>query len=680
MFDEIIEKIKASDYGEAKKSLLQIVSNGSPKDIAYAYHLLGYIYTQYDFAEHDEQIANGYLKLNLNSEWPHPYAFYLFAQTEKDKNIALNYLRKGIEQYPTDPGILRQLLFLSPNKEDVIHLVEQSESTDTDLLGDVIEFFIESHQWDRIPPFISLFESTDTLKPSEKNFLDLLRGFALLLGTAPDYECGKTILKRVAENDIDNDLAYAHFLGLIHACIALGQMDEAVSYFDRVPISNTIHDFYGWDSPLKIQLVLEDICSIVFKELSTLFYRDDNRRLKAGVLYSLYLYSPSEDYDVFRYKKSDAALLTRFLKTQFNFTVACALFNMRCHFGQYREAFFALCEVLKHYHKFSEEDIYVDRAFEYANDEDLSEIAKESVACLKEDSFDEHAFLEQVFPGLIDTLYKHKLYAQIRGIADCFPDSTIIKTDSTFECAFSYGEIDHSRAIALYEKLIVQEPNNSAATNNLGVQYEHSGDLFSALSCYEKASALNKSNDRSKNNLECVKNAIRQRATNEFRSIAKSISLKPIENIGYNLEMQRKILTIQDKEVRDILARDLKECAIAVVAGQDKMATIMCGSIIEALLMQKIRERSIDKYDISQISKSKHATSYPVVDMGLNELLFVADQEKILDKNSYHLGHYIRDYRNIVHPAKEKRMSEEVSHENVLTMWAVLKRLLEELY
>ena len=103
------------------------------------------------------------------------------------------------------------------------------------------------------------------------------------MGTGPDYECGKTILKRVAENDIDNDLAYAHFLGLIHACIALGQMDEAVSYSDRVPISSTIHDFYGWDSPLKIQLVLEDICSIVFKELSTLFYRDDNRRLKAGV-------------------------------------------------------------------------------------------------------------------------------------------------------------------------------------------------------------------------------------------------------------------------------------------------------------------------------------------------------------------------------------------------------------
>ncbi len=112
----------------------------------------------------------------------------------------------------------------------------------------------------------------------------------------------------------------------------------------------------------------------------------------------------------------------------------------------------------------------------------------------------------------------------------------------------------------------------------------------------------------------------------------------------------------------------------------DDLYTIIIELCEKPVLMQKIRERNIEKYDISPISKSKHATSYPITDMGLKDLLFVADQEKILDKNSYHLGHYIRDYRNIVHPAKEKRMSEEIKHENVLTMWAVLKRLLEELY
>ena len=57
----------------------------------------------------------------------------------------------------------------------------------------------------------------------------------------------------------------------------------------------------------------------------------------------------------------------------------------------------------------------------------------------------------------------------------------------------------------------------------------------------------------------------------------------------------------------------------------------------------------------------------------------MAEKENIIAKNSYHLGYYIRDYRNVVHPAKEVRMREEVSHSNVETMWAVLKRLIEEL-
>lgn len=131
--------------------------------------------------------------------------------------------------------------------------------------------------------------------------------------------------------------------------------------------------------------------------------------------------------------------------------------------------------------------------------------------------------------------------------------------------------------------------------------------------------------------------------------------------------------------MRDILLRDLKECAFAIVAQQDKLASIMCGSIIEALLMYKIVENNISKYDISEISKKKNAVNYNVNDMGLNELLFVAHKEKLINTNSYHLAHYVKDYRNIVHPAKEKRIKEKINHENVLMMWSVLKRILNEL-
>ncbi len=101
---------------------------------------------------------------------------------------------------------------------------------------------------------------------------------------------------------------------------------------------------------------------------------------------------------------------------------------------------------------------------------------------------------------------------------------------------------------------------------------------------------------------------------------------------------------------------------------------------MEAVLMQKLQEKSITNYDISEVSHSKHTKNYSLEEMGLNELLYVADQEKLLDKNSYRLGHYIRDYRNVVHPAKEKRSKDAINHDNALTMWSVLKRLIDELY
>lgn len=209
------------------------------------------------------------------------------------------------------------------------------------------------------------------------------------------------------------------------------------------------------------------------------------------------------------------------------------------------------------------------------------------------------------------------------------------------------------------------------------MRYEHAGELHKALDCYERATALAPNAKIHQNNLARIKDLIYDKME-EVLAISDAISMESLENIGYTDEFCRKLFSIHDKEMRDILQRDMWESAIAVVAGQDKVETIMYGSIIEALLILKIKENGISKCDVSAVSKGK--TNYPVSEMGLNELLYVADSENILDKNGYHLGHYIRDYRNVVHPAKEIRMSEEVSHENMVTMWAVLKRLISDLY
>lgn len=351
---------------------------------------------------------------------------------------------------------------------------------------------------------------------------------------------------------------------------------------------------------------------------------------------------------------------------------------MRCHFKQFEDAYDILWEFLVRYQNPEESEIYFSETLENMSDEEVCRIERKTIEHLENDEWTPNQFVPSVFGALVERLHDIKQYDLNRELAEYLPLADILKSEHAFECAYAYAEKEQPRAMDIYEAIVKREPNNSSAINNLGVCYEHAGALYKALDCYERVVTLAPNDKIHQNNLTRIKNLIYEKTEEEVCAISDAISVESLENIGYTDEFQRKLFLIHDNEMRDILQRDLRECAIAVVAGQDKTATIMCGSIIEALLMLKIKEQGISKYDVSAVSKGK--TSHPVSEMSLNELLYIADIENILDKNGYHLGHYIRDYRNVVHPAKEIRMSEEVNHENVITMWAVLKRLVSDLY
>ena len=431
--------------------------------------------------------------------------------------------------------------------------------------------------------------------------------------------------------------------------------------------------------PLGININFESIYCTIFKKITNFFNKDLLRKNKAKVLYSMYLYYPSEIYDIYRYKKSDALILSKYLKLNFNKKVATVLFNMRCHFGQFKEAYEILWDFLKNYENPNDSDIYISQIFDHVLEDDLLCIASYTIDCFQKEEFNEKMFVESIFSEMIIRMHSLNLFEHIRNISQFILISDILDSECAFECAFAYGKDNHFRSIEIYEGIIKREPNNTSCINNLGVQYEHRGNLYDALDCYEKANTLHPSEPIYNNNLKRINKLIQDELELDVSHIIDIVSIDSLEEIGYTIGFCKKIYSINDKIMRDILLRDLKECAFAIVAQQDKLASIMCGSIIEALLMYKIVENNISKYDISEISKKKNAVNYNVNDMGLNELLFVAHKEKLINTNSYHLAHYVKDYRNIVHPAKEKRIKEKINHENVLMMWSVLKRILNEL-
>lgn len=680
MFTRIQELIKEKKYQEAKVALEPLSTGENTKDAAYAGYLLGYINTCRDNSDAKEFLARRYLRENIQGDYPHPYAYVAYSRLIEDKNVALNHLNKGLERFPTDVRIIAELFSKSPDTDAVVTLVKDRAIDNPWILGRAISHLISTNQWDKTKHFVSVIRNTQDNQPEELLRLNLVDGYSLLFNTIPEYQSALIIFDKIILDDTDNDLSYSHYLGAIYAAIKSGNATKAITLFDRLPVNNSIKDLDDGPQPWNIHFVFYDVYKKIFDSLTKFFAQDNRRKAKAAALYALYLHYPSDLFDICRYRKADASALTRYLKIEFNKNVASALYDMRCHFGQVREAYETLWLFLCEFENPETSSVFFSDILEDADNEQIKQIVDQTIIHLADDSFKISDFVQCVFSELIDHLHDLAWHDKIRMIANHLSNDAIFESDCIFECAYAFGKVEDSRATELYEELVKREPENSSAINNLGVRYRNQGELYKALSCYEKAHALSPKDELYQNNLQSTKEAIQSQREAEIFEIAALISINALEDIGYTTDVCKKLLQIADPDMRGIIQRDLRECAVAVVARQDKLATIMCGSIVEALVMQKIIERGFLKYDISAISAGKKASSYPVSEMGLNELLYVADKEKILNRNSYHLGHYIRDYRNIVHPAKEIRMKETVSHENVTTMWSVLCRLIWDLF
>lgn len=619
MFADIIKYVEEKEYQLAVDALTPLLKNEDEKIVAKAHHILGYINTRHDYTEKSDYQAKRHLRFNLNSNYPHPYGYVLYSQVEEDSNVALNYLEKGVARFPQDARILLEYFRLAPNKNAVIQIVKERNVNDARLLSAVIDYLVSVNQWNDVCHFAVQLENGNNLCESEQNYLDLIKAYAGLFSDSPDYSEAQRLLEKVIRTDTDNNLAYSHYLGIIYANLKLGRVLEATEFFDRIPVSNAVTDLDEWAQPLWISISFETLYPIIFKSILSTFAQDSSRKVKANVLYCLYLYSPSESYDIHRYKKSDVATLTRYLKTDFNKKIAVAVYRMRCHFKQFEDAYDILWEFLVRHQDPEESEIYFSETLENMSDDEVCRIARKTIEYLENDEWAPKQFVPSVFGTLVERLHDIKQYDLNRGLAEYLPLADILKSGHAFECAYAYAEKEQPRATDIYEAIVKREPNNSSAINNLGVRYEHAGDLYKALDCYERAVTLAPNEKIHQNNLTRIKNLIYEKTEEEVCAISDAISVESLENIGYTDEFCRKLFLIHDNEMRDILQRDLRECAIAVVAGQDKAATIMCGSIIEALLMLKIKERGISKYDVSAVSKGK--TNHPVSEMSLNELL-----------------------------------------------------------
>lgn len=105
---------------------------------------------------------------------------------------------------------------------------------------------------------------------------------------------------------------------------------------------------------------------------------------------------------------------------------------------------------------------------------------------------------------------------------------------------------------------------------------------------------------------------------------------------------------IHDKNFKQILERDYEELTNCLSIKASKVSLVLSGSIVEAVLTD---------YFIENIPSGKSKND--ILKLNLGNLLDYAETNNLITSKEKQLGIIIKDYRNLIHPGKEIRTSEE---------------------
>jgi len=121
---------------------------------------------------------------------------------------------------------------------------------------------------------------------------------------------------------------------------------------------------------------------------------------------------------------------------------------------------------------------------------------------------------------------------------------------------------------------------------------------------------------------------------------------------------------VDDEELRKSMESDYRELESAMQAGAWKSAHVLAGSVVEAILTD-------------HLLLSGHSNPDPL-SMMLGPLINYCRQSNIVSQRVVNLSDVIRDYRNLIHPGKSKRTSENPTKDTATIAVSLLNIIISE--
>lgn len=662
--------IKNKDFKTAEKMIKEL----DERTYGYEFknYFLGMIYYDNSNPQKSDILAKRYFQYVIKGENPIAEAFIKLAFMESNVNHSRRILRKGLDIFPGNKKMYIYLLHRSEGieKEKIINEIIEKKIDDIEIKWIMIIYYLEIGKFKESLDLLSEF---DIFRDKDLYLLvDLIRGFCYL--EKGELKTAKKIFKKLINNDIKHYLEFSQYFGLVICYIIQGEIDKAINVFHDINDMNI--NCWIVDYPFDFNFEKYFLSSLNYLENAKKNDKESLAKIKG--LRGLYYFNVTVD---------DKKQINKAIK---DLEFAYKYFpnkSIRDHLQwayidkkKYFEAFKCSIQTT------DENDLELEE-WDYildADDLDFNKIINLFRQVIINTNI-HIKFIIEILDKIIERLFKEKRYNDVVEFTNNLVFKDIITSEKLFEIAFSYSHIGKElKAKEFYMNYLNTNNQSSSALNNLGLIYQNEGDLEYAQDYFLKAKNINPDDEIINKNLNRNTELLnkKEREINKLRKateeLSENLNTYFLNDIGYNKELLTSLKKISSIDLQKMIERDIKENVLALLTKSYKTSLVISGSIIEAILLDKLITKKINKYSIEYGGgKTKEKK---VIQMDLNELLFVAQKEQIISNQLFHFAHAIRDFRNLIHPGVEQRKSScNITEGDAFIAWNILRKILLEI-
>jgi hypothetical protein len=126
---------------------------------------------------------------------------------------------------------------------------------------------------------------------------------------------------------------------------------------------------------------------------------------------------------------------------------------------------------------------------------------------------------------------------------------------------------------------------------------------------------------------------------------------------------------LSDQNLRENLRIDISAANRALVTGEWKAVTVLAGSIVEAILLWAIQEKSPAEFArVTAISPKLPSTAPD--EWHLPDYIVAAERLSILKPNTVIHARLTKDFRNLIHPGRARRLGQQCNRGTALAALA----------